>query len=128
VSLAEAVDAGIASAGASTARTADALVGAGARTAVVTDGPRPAAASDGRHAFDVVVPPVDAINAVGSGDAVSAGLSLGLARGDGFAEALALGIAAGSANAATISAGDLDPALVHAFRERVEVRERAWVA
>ena len=90
--------------------------------AVVTDGPRPAAASDGARAIDISVPHVDAVNPVGSGDAVNAGLSLGLARGDGLEAALALGIAAGSANATTFSAGDVDPALVETLRTQVDRR------
>ena len=62
-------------------------------------------------AIDISVPHVDAVNPVGSGDALNAGLSLGLARGDGFEAALALGIAAGSANATTFSAGRRRPGI-----------------
>ena len=71
---------------------------------------------------------MDAVNPVGSGDAVNAGLSLGLARGDGLEAALALGIAAGSANATTFSGGDVDPALVETLRAQVVVDVRSSVA
>jgi tagatose 6-phosphate kinase len=124
VSLPEVVEAGVVDASATPAIGADALVRAGARMAVVTDGPRPAAASDGERMLDVEVPAIDAVNPVGSGDAVNAGLSLGLARGEAFEVALALGIAAGCANAATFSGGDVDPELVETLRERVVVRVR----
>jgi tagatose 6-phosphate kinase len=128
VSLLEVVEAGIVEAGATAVAAADALVRAGARVAVVTDGPRPVAASDGARVIDISVPQVDAVNPVGSGDAVNAGLSLGLARGQGLEAALALGIAAGSANATTFSAGDVDPALVESLRAQVVVDVRASVA
>ena len=77
----------------------------GAARAVVTDGPRGAAASDVTGAWDVVVPRVHAVSAVGSGDAFSAGLAVGLASGRRFAEALAMGAAAGTANAQSLGAG-----------------------
>jgi fructose-1-phosphate kinase PfkB-like protein len=47
-------------------------------------------------------PPVDA---VGSGDALGAGLTLALARGAPFAEALRLGVACGAANTLVAGAG-----------------------
>jgi tagatose 6-phosphate kinase len=127
VSVLEVVEDGIVEAEATATTAADALVRAGARVAVVTDGPRPAAASDGSRTIDIAVPVVDAVNPVGSGDAVNAGLSLGLARGDDLHSALALGISAGSANAVTFSAGDVDPALVDALRSQVVIDERASV-
>jgi tagatose 6-phosphate kinase len=127
VSLSEVVEAGLVEAGSSAAAGADALLGAGARLAVVTDGSRPAAASDGTRAFEIAVPEVDVVNPVGSGDAVDAGLSLGLARGERLESALALGIAAGSANATTFSGGDVDPVLVATLRERVVLDERTTV-
>jgi tagatose 6-phosphate kinase len=124
VSLSEVVEAGLVSSDAGTAQAADALNRAGARIAIVTDGPRPAAVADGTKLLDVEVPPVEAVNPVGSGDAVNAGLSLGLARGQGFEPALAFGIAAGCANAMTFSGGDVDPSLVERLREDVEIRVR----
>jgi tagatose 6-phosphate kinase len=128
VGLDEVIDAGLVTAGAGAAASAEALVRAGATLAIVTDGPRPAAASDGRRILDIGIPDVEAVNAVGSGDAVNAGLSLALARGDDLEAALALGIAAGSANAVTFSGGDVDPALVEELRERVVVAAREPVA
>ena len=130
VGLDEVVDAGLVSpgAGAGAAAAAEALGRAGATLAIVTDGPRPAAAFDGRRILDIGIPDVEAVNAVGSGDAVNAGLSLALARGDDLEAALALGIAAGSANAATFSGGDVDPALVEKLRAQVVIAAREPVA
>ena len=124
VSLDEVVGAGLAATGATAAMAAEGLLRAGAQVAIVTDGARPAAASDGRGALDVTVPEVHAVNAVGSGDAVNAGISIALARGEALEGAVALGIAAGSANAATFSGGDVDPATVEQLREQVVVRAR----
>jgi tagatose 6-phosphate kinase len=124
VGLDEVIEAGVADGEASAATAAQSLVGGGAQVAVVTDGPRQAAAFDGDRILEIDVPSVAAINAVGSGDAVNAGLSLALARGESLEAALTLGIAAGSANAATFSGGDVDRALVDALRRQVTVRAR----
>ena len=48
---------------------------------------------------------IQAVSAVGSGDAFSAGLAVGLAADRTFAEALAMGSAAGTANAQSLGAG-----------------------
>ena len=128
VGLDEVVGAGLADRDATAAAAADALVRAGARVAIVTDGPQGAALADGERVLDIEVPAVDAVNAVGSGDAVNAGLSLALARGDDLEPAVTLGIAAGSANAASFSGGDVDPELVAALRRRVGVTAREPVA
>jgi fructose-1-phosphate kinase PfkB-like protein len=102
---------------------AGAIVAAGAALAVITDGPRPvAAASRTGERWEVLVPPVEALNAVGSGDAFDAGLCLALLGGAPVAAGLAAGVAAGTANAEAFGAGMVDAARVATIRARVVVR------
>lgn len=122
VGLSEVREAGLIGARGSALRAARALAAAGAGMAVVTDGPRPVAACDGAHAWQLSVPRVTAINAVGSGDAFNAGLSLALAEGLPVEEALVSGVAAGSANALALGAGMLDVAVARVLRAQVEIR------
>lgn len=107
ISLEEAEASGIVPRGGrATAREAAAeLCRRGATRAVVTDGPRGAAACEPGGSWDVSVPQVRAVSAVGSGDAFSAGLAVGLASGRSFADALVMGAAAGTANAQSLGAG-----------------------
>ena len=122
----EAVDAGLVAADAGTVAVALALVGHGAGLAVVTDGPRTVAAADSAAVWEVEVPVVDAVNAVGSGDSFNAALSLALMQGQPMDVALARGVAAGSANAMAPGAGMLDPrvALELEAATTVSVRQR----
>ena len=101
---------------------ARALVARGAALAVVTDGPRGAAAADGRAAWEVVVPRIRAVDTIGSGDAFTAGLLVALEGGRSTDEALAFGAAAGTANAETIGAGRFDAARHAELVERVQIR------
>jgi tagatose 6-phosphate kinase len=119
VSADEARDAGFAGNAVSLAR---ALGDAGARLAVVTDGRRGAGASSGSTAWRVKVPVVDAVNAVGSGDAFSAGLSVALLEGAEIEAALAMGAASGVANAETLAAGTMDPDRARALAAQIRVR------
>ncbi|MGN6872782.1 MAG: 1-phosphofructokinase family hexose kinase [Solirubrobacteraceae bacterium] len=58
---------------------------------------------------------------VGSGDALLAGLLVGLERGDPWPRALALGLGAAAANAATPGAGRLDPARARELAAQTEM-------
>lgn len=119
----EVLEAGLCPPRASALTAARALAGLGAGLAVVTDGRREAAACDGRRAWRVGVPSVEALNAVGSGDAVNAALVMALAAGLPVEAALARGMAAGAANALALSGGMLDPAVVDELAPAVAVRE-----
>lgn len=107
ISLEEAEASGIVVRGgrASAREAAAELCRRGASRAIVTDGPRGAAACDATGIWEVGVPQVRALSPVGSGDAFSAGLAVGLAGGRSFAESLAMGAAAGTANTQSIGAG-----------------------
>jgi tagatose 6-phosphate kinase len=88
---------------------------------VVTLGAGGAVAADEHGAWRVRVPPIPARSAVGSGDAFSAGLVVGLARGRPLPDACASGAACGAANAMTDLAGHLSPSDVRAIQADVRV-------
>ncbi len=124
ISLDEAIDAGLAS-GRGRHAAADAaveLVRRGAGQAVVSDGARGAGGYDGTSVFEATVPTVTAVSAVGSGDAMSAGMAIALSGGRDLRDALAMGAAAGTANARSLGAGRIDPAAVEEALAAVEVR------
>ncbi len=101
---------------------ARALVARGAALAVVTDGPHGAAAAEGRSSWEVDVPRIRAVDAIGSGDAFTAGLIVALDAGRSTEEALAFAAAAGTANAETLGAGLLDVARQAELVGQVRVR------
>ena len=72
---------------------------------VISDGARPVTVAHDREAFRLKPPRVRAINSVGSGDAMMAGIACGLWRGQSMREAVRLGIACGAANALTLTPG-----------------------
>lgn len=88
-------------------RATAALAERGARLACITRGPAEVVL---RLGDDVVIgkpPLIEAVSAVGSGDALMGGLVLGLARGEPIETALRWGLAAGAANALQVGAGEL---------------------
>jgi 6-phosphofructokinase 2 len=74
-------------------------------TVVISMGAGGALAADGRAAWEVRAPSIDAGSAVGSGDCLLAGLVFGLSRGLPLADALRYGVVAGSANTLQAGAG-----------------------
>ncbi len=124
----EAVETGVVGPGADALQAALALVEAGATTAVITDGASAVAAADGSHTWQLRVPRVQAVNAVGSGDSFNAAMSLALMAGADTPTALVRGVAAGTANALTVSAASLDPAVAAALERDIEVVERRRAA
>ncbi len=72
---------------------------------IVTLGPAGAVAVDTNGAWLARPPAIAAISAVGSGDAMLAGVAAALAEQRGLNEALRLGVACGAANTLTIGAG-----------------------
>ncbi|MFV2063269.1 MAG: 1-phosphofructokinase family hexose kinase [Chloroflexota bacterium] len=117
----EAVETGLVDEGASATQAALALVSCGAAMAVVTDGADEAAAADYETIWRLGVPQVDAVNAVGSGDAFNAALSLALLDGASTEAALVRGVAAGSANASVLGAGMLDADVARQLERAVTV-------
>jgi fructose-1-phosphate kinase PfkB-like protein len=120
----EAVEAKVVGEESTAADGAMALADRGARLAVVTDGAEEVAAADASTVWQLNVPRVSAVNAVGSGDAFNAAMSLALMDGADVASALAKGVSAGSANAMTLSAATLDPLVAAALEDDVHVTTR----
>ena len=81
----------------------------GARKIVISRGADPAIAFDGKSSWQVKPPCIEVVNPIGSGDAMMAGLAVGLVRGKSLLEALRLGIACGAANALTDTSGVIRP-------------------
>lgn len=88
---------------------------------IVTLGKSGALASDGNAVWRVFSPQVNAISAVGSGDAFAAGLGIALLNRESMDVALKLAAACGAANAMTALAGHLERVKVDQLRQRVRV-------
>lgn len=95
----------------------------GAQRVVVTAGKEPALAFDGKVFWRIVLPQIEVMNPIGSGDACTAGLVLRLARGDDLGEAGRWGAAAGAANALTLMPGEVDVEDVKRLAREVEVHK-----
>ncbi|MEI8352271.1 MAG: 1-phosphofructokinase family hexose kinase [bacterium] len=77
------------------------LMRRGAGLVVISDGARAVTAFAGGKCWKVIPPAITAVNPIGSGDAMLAGLAAGMATGQVLTSALELGIACGAANALT---------------------------
>jgi 1-phosphofructokinase family hexose kinase len=86
----------------------------GASWVVVTAGARPAWASSHGELFRFDVPQMAAVNPIGSGDCLAAGIAWGLAEGKEPCDAIRLGIAAAVENVGQLLPGRLDPQQVRA--------------
>lgn len=98
------------------------LLERGAQAVLITRGARTAFYFDANQALELIPPSVKAINAVGSGDAVTAGLSVVLQQGGAMAEALVNGMACGAANTLSLVSGSFEMADVEALRKCVVIR------
>ena len=81
----------------------------GPAAVIVTLGRAGAVAVDTSGAWLACSPEIAAISAVGSGDALLAGVVAALAERRGLAEALRMGVACGAANTLSIGAGIVRP-------------------
>jgi tagatose 6-phosphate kinase len=81
------------------------LLSLGAACVVVTHGRRGAWLVSGDGCWRLRSPAVPVCNPIGSGDAMTAGIALALARGRSIHDAARLGVACGAANAMTPEAG-----------------------
>lgn len=87
-----------------------ALRQAGAKNAILTLGEQGALLATDEGAWRASPPPVAALNPIGSGDAMTAGIVAGLLRGESAVEAFRRGMAAAAANTLTWEACRLDAA------------------
>jgi fructose-1-phosphate kinase PfkB-like protein len=84
------------------------LMKRGARRVVVTAGKNPTLAADETGCWRITNPPIQVVNAIGSGDSVTAGLVWKLVGGATLEDACRWGCAAGAANALSLMPGDLE--------------------
>lgn len=95
----------------------------GARNVVITQGPQRVWWISREGVRTLIPPKVRPINPIGSGDAMTAGIALGVSRGDSIEESLRLGIASGAANALTLTSGVVQPHSVHELLNEVSQAE-----
>ena len=77
------------------------LLGKGIQYCIISNGPLPCYAALRGHYWRVIPPKIPTVNAIGSGDAMIAGILYGFSQGWKFQRSLTFGIAAGAANAST---------------------------
>ena len=99
----------------------EALRGWGSDWAILTLGEQGALFDAGERRWSARPPVVEAINPIGSGDAMTAGLMTGLVRGLSSEECFRLGMAAAAANTLTWDACRFDAAAVEALLPQVEM-------
>ncbi|WP_442601257.1 1-phosphofructokinase [Paenibacillus sp. KN14-4R] len=97
------------------------LMEQGITCVIVSLGERGAFAGWEGTLYRVSVPVIDAINPVGSGDSMVAGMVTIIERGGTAQDALRLGAACGAANALNLRAGIVDPTIVEQLKEQVQV-------
>ena len=89
-------------------RAARKLVARGAQWAIISDGGNPVTALDAARCWRIRPPRIKVGNPIGSGDAMMAGIAVGLAQTRDMREALRLGIACGAANAMTATSVEME--------------------
>lgn len=100
----------------------DYFISEGIELPVISMGKDGIAFYNGGKYFKVTPPVLEALNAVGSGDSVVAGLALGLERGLPIIDAVKLGAAMGTANVLTLRPGEVRKEDVERILPKIEVR------
>jgi fructose-1-phosphate kinase PfkB-like protein len=95
----------------------------GAKAVIVSNGSRPTVVSTRGQRWMIPSPKVKLVSPIGSGDAMAAGLAVGLERGMLIQEAAKLGVACAASNAMSTIAGDIDPAVVESLFEHIKVED-----
>ena len=98
------------------------LIDRGAQQAVVTYGAKGAWLVLPEHAWHFTPPRIRALNPIGSGDAVTAGIAYGIVKGWDIVKSVRIGIACGAANALTLTPGDVDGHTVRKLVRKIVVR------
>jgi len=93
----------------------------GAQWVIVTLGAAGARARDGRSFWTIPAARIEAVSAIGSGDAFAAGVAAGIARGQNVAESCRLGAACAAANALIPGSGLLRLADVRRLLKQTRV-------
>ncbi len=97
------------------------MIQRGAQSVLITRGSRSAFYVDECQTLEIFPPKIKAINPVGSGDAVTAGMAVELNRGGDMPEAIITGMACGAANALNLLSGFLRLDDVERLRPLVRV-------
>ena len=97
------------------------LIHRGAQSVLITRGSRRVFYVDDSETLEIFPPKIEAVNPVGSGDAVTAGMAVELARGKDVSEAIITGMACGAANALNLVSGMLKLNDVERLRLQVRV-------
>jgi len=97
------------------------LMGRGIACVVVSLGARGAIAGWFGELYRVTAPKIDAVNPVGCGDSMVAGLVTAIERGCAARSSLRLGAACGAANALQLRAGVVAPGDVHRLLQEVRI-------
>jgi tagatose 6-phosphate kinase len=84
------------------------LLGRGARSVLITRGAESAFYIDESQVMEITPPCIEAVNPVGSGDAVTAGIAVGMSKGMLLEDILMQGMACGAANALNLVSGMLE--------------------
>ncbi|MCK4563712.1 MAG: 1-phosphofructokinase family hexose kinase [Verrucomicrobia bacterium] len=97
------------------------LIKSGAQSVLITRGSRSAFFVNERETLEIFPPKIAAVNPVGSGDAVTAGMAVDLSRGKDVSESIITGMACGAANALNLASGFLKLDDVERLRSEVRV-------
>lgn len=97
------------------------LVNHNTQLVIVSQGERGALACHKGHLFRIRIPQVAAINPVGSGDSMMAGLITALHRGQDFTDALRLGAACGTVNTLHKAAGKVTLTEVDSILKEIQI-------
>jgi tagatose 6-phosphate kinase len=103
------------------------LVRLGASWVVVSDGANEVAIASRDGCWTITPPRIRAVNPVGSGDAMLAGIAAGLQRGETALEAVRYAVACGVANALTPIAGSVSRATVARLVSNIKCHQRRAV-
>lgn len=98
------------------------LIDRGAQQAVVTHGAKGAWLVLPDRVWQFTPPHIRALNPIGSGDAVTAGIAYGIVKGWDIVESVRIGIACGAANALTLTPGDVDLRTIRKLVRKIIVR------
>ncbi len=97
------------------------LIAAGPQWAVITAGAQGAIVSDGKSFWKLLIPKIQVVNPIGSGDSLAAGIAAALVRGQDMPHAAILGAACGVANALTPLPGHVRPEEVQSLLNQVRL-------
>ena len=101
---------------------AQSLLDKGAKSVLITSGAKQAYYVDAEQTLNIFPPKIEAVNPVGSGDAVTAGMAFALNRGKSIEEAIIEGMACGAANALNLLSGFIRLEDVERLRNEVVLK------